>query len=217
MASKQPRPSIKGSALQAVIDDLKRLRDAGRVPVAKIAAEDRALLDEAISPALWYPIESYGRLTALLLELDGGGRLDYLRARGAKTAARLIESGIYQQLERATGEGVLDPSKLTPAEQRREFGRVIRLVTSLSGSIFNFGRWSVGDDPDHSDRFRITIEDARAMPEVAIHTIEGFINCIGEHSPHIVHLHWTGRRDTADTIVYVMDASVDAVYGRPGR
>jgi hypothetical protein len=209
--------SIKGSALTAVVDDVNRLRSSGRIDDAlldaHLEAPDRALLESQILPASWYPIDAYGRLTALLLEVDGRGRTEYLNGRGAATARRLIESGIYAQLERASGEGVRIDASMSREDQMREFGRTIRLVTSLSGSIFDFGRWQVGVDPDHADRFRITIEDVEAMPDVAIHTIEGFINAIGEASPHIKHLHWRGERRAPGTIVYTMDAGVDAVYG----
>lgn len=219
MSQSTKEPSIKGSALVGVIDDINRLRASGRIDGALLEARltpaDRSLLDEAVQAARWYPIDAYGRLTELLLEVEGGGRLTYLKERGANTARRLIEAGIYQQLDRASGADDVDPSTLSPEEQGREFTRTVRLTVSLSGSIFNFGRWSVGEDPDHRDRLRILIEDAAAMPDAAIHTIEGFINAIGEHSPPVKHLRWTGARTASDRIAYVMDAGIGAVYGRP--
>lgn len=208
--------AIKGSTLSGVIEDVNRLRESGRIDGALLAARldeaDRTLLGATIGAASWYPISAYGRLTALLLEVEGGGQVEYLAERGAKTARRLTESGIYHQLERAHGDISVDPRDLPPEDRIHEFGRTMRLVITLSGSIFNFGRWSVGEDPEHADRFRITIEDAAEMPDVAIHTIEGFVNGIGEQSPQVDHMHWTGKRARPDTIVYTMDAGVAAVY-----
>jgi len=214
----QASPSIKGSALTAVVEDVNHLRAAGRVDdtmlKTRLEPGDRALLGETIQAARWYPIAAYGRLTDLLLEVAGGGRAAYLNERGAKTARRLIESGIYHQLERASGSDAIDPRTLSREERAREFTRTVRLTVSLSGSIFNFGRWSVGTDPTHAERLRIVIEDAAAMPDAAIRTIEGFINEIGEASPHIAHLRWTGERTATDTIVYTMDDDIDEVYVR---
>jgi len=70
-------PSIKGSAFSSVIDDVRRLRDEGRLGSdeleARLEAADLALIDEKIQTALWYPIESYRRLSELLLDVEGGG------------------------------------------------------------------------------------------------------------------------------------------------
>jgi len=219
MADRTTGPSIKGSALAGVIQDVNRLRENGRIDRealdAHLAPEDHALLDAPVQAARWYPIAAYGRLTALLLARDGGGRVTYLNERGANTARRLIESGIYHQLERASGRDQIDPTGLPAAERVAEFARTVRLTVSLSGSIFNFGRWSVGEDPDRPDRLRIQIEDAAEMPDEAIRTIEGFINAIGEQSPFVKHLRWTGRRVETDTIVFTMDGPAAAVYGPP--
>lgn len=217
MATTTTGPAIKGSTLCGVIDDVKRLRDSGRIDDAlldaRLEADDRALLDATIGAASWYPIGAYGRLTELLLEVEGGGRIAYLAERGARTARRLTESGIYHQLDRANGQADVDPRKLPFEEQVSEFHRTMRLVMSLSGSIFNFGRWSVREDPDHANRFLIVIEDAEKMPDVAIATIAGFVNGVGAYSPHVDHMHWTGKRTAPGTIVFSMDAGVEAVYG----
>jgi hypothetical protein len=170
------------------------------------------MLETAPAAASWYPVDAYARLTGLLVDVSGGDREAFLHERGAKTARRLAETGIYQQLDRATGEADVDPSALAPEDQIREFGRTVRLVVTLSGSMFDFGRWSVSTDPDHPDRFCITIDEAGAMPDVAIATIEGFVNGIGEQSPTVHHLNWTGTRTAPDRIVYTMDAGVTAVY-----
>jgi hypothetical protein len=55
-------PSIKGSALSSVVEDVRALRDSGRISAdrleASLEAADLALLETKIQPALWYPIQS---------------------------------------------------------------------------------------------------------------------------------------------------------------
>jgi hypothetical protein len=42
-----------------------------------LAAEDLGLLDLAIDPAAWYPMESYARPMRLLGDIEGGGKEAY--------------------------------------------------------------------------------------------------------------------------------------------
>ena len=96
-------PSIKGSALARWWRTCARCATAGGISAdqleARLEAADLALLDGKVQPALWYPIESYRRLTELLLDLAGRGDPHYVADRGARAAQRLWESGLYVQLQ----------------------------------------------------------------------------------------------------------------------
>src|SRR5687768_11501021 len=97
------RPSIKGSALSSVVEDVRALRDTGRLSAERLesslAPEHLALLDDKVQAALWYPIDAYRRLTELLLEVSGRGDPQYVVDRGQRAAQRLWESGLYVQLQ----------------------------------------------------------------------------------------------------------------------
>jgi hypothetical protein len=54
-------PSIKGSAISSVIEDVCRLRDTDQITPERLESSlepaDLALLDAKVQAALWYPIE----------------------------------------------------------------------------------------------------------------------------------------------------------------
>ena len=97
-------PSIKGTAFQALGADLSDLIRSGRTPreavEARLEAEDLRVLEAKIVPGLWYPLACYRRMTELLWEIEGGRDPAHLLARGARTAERLFEAGLYQQMRR---------------------------------------------------------------------------------------------------------------------
>jgi hypothetical protein len=88
-----------------VLLDVQRLAEEGRVSPEelelRLTPEDLAILAEKPNVAVWYPIETYDRMTRVLLEVEGGGRIDYVRQRGVAASARLFESGLYSQLRKA--------------------------------------------------------------------------------------------------------------------
>src|SRR5687767_8601395 len=96
-------PSIKGRIFGVAIEDVNKLLAAGEISPADLSrwlrAEDVALLGQTIAAASWYDIQSYARILVLLRDVEGYGSNDYLRERGAKSAARLLEAGLYNQME----------------------------------------------------------------------------------------------------------------------
>src|SRR5688572_7138229 len=163
-------PSIKGSALSSVVEDVRALRDTGRISADRLELSlephDLALLESKVQPALWYPIESYRRLSELLLEVAGGGDPQYIVDRGERAAQRLWESGLYVQLQHGEEKA---------AKARRAGGalsaRDARLVTTLSGAIFNFTRWSYRVDENDAV---IEVNEAERFPEVSMLSARGF-------------------------------------------
>ena len=168
------QPSIKGSALSSVVEDLRALRDSGRISPARIEKTlqpvDLALLDTQIEPALWYPIQSYARLTEVLLDVLGRGDPQYIADRGARAAQRLWESGLYVQLQHGEEKA---------AKARRTGGvmsdRDARVITTLSGAIFNFTRWKYRVEETGSV---IEVSEAEALPEVSVWAARGFLEYV---------------------------------------
>jgi hypothetical protein len=157
-------PSIKGSALQAVVDDLQALRSSGRLaPDALEARLDAAalrLLDQKVAAARWYPVDAYGQLLAVLRDAEGGSDPQaYLRQRGQRAAQRLIDSGLYRQLD---------------ASERRWGEAVGRVMITLAPLMYNFSRWSIVTRDDKRG-FRIEVAEAGPLPEPSVPVLEGFI------------------------------------------
>ena len=169
-------PSIKGSVFSSVVEDVERLIQVGLVSrekaEAKLGEEALSHLDETIQPALWYPIESYRLLAELLVEVEGGGRMEYMFERGKRSAERLMDAGLYEQLRYASGTSA---SGTRP--QLRSAGR---LIVTLAPAMFNFTRWSFHVDPDTSKRFTIQVKDAGELPEVLRYSSAGFCHAVAE-------------------------------------
>src|SRR5215470_7681100 len=96
-------PGIKGSVFAGIVEQVRTLRAAGRIAPKEIEArlgkEGAAYLDEKIQAAKWYSIRVYGAIRELLRDVEGGGREEYTIKAGADSARRLIEGGLYQQLD----------------------------------------------------------------------------------------------------------------------
>jgi hypothetical protein len=167
-------PCIKGITLQSVVEDVKLLRDKGHVSQEdlekRLQSRELGWLRDGVQPSLWYPIDGYARLSELLLEIEGGGDPEYLVRRGAASAERLYASGLYAQLRH--GEERASEERAGGREFSAKDGR---LMTTLSGAVFNFGKWSYRQDGDDSV---IEVKEAAAMPEVSRLAASGFIGHI---------------------------------------
>jgi len=180
--------SIKGVALQSVVEDVWRLRDAGRVDDALLEARtkpgDRYLLDELPAPSLWYPVDGYGRLLDLLWEVEGAGDPSYPVARGARAAERILAAGIYARV----------------VETAEKWGgdHVGRAVLNLATGFYDFTRWDLrGSSADAA--FSVEVEDAADLPEVARLTAQGFLEVLfGRTGPARV----TSERTATDRVVF---------------
>lgn len=214
-----PNPSIKGSIFRGVVEEIRQLRESGRLGEAQLegglAETDLELLDQKILDASWYPMESYGRMLDLLCRHVGGGRPAYYAERGAANARRLMDAGMYSQLDllerwRRDEEGVdpdRDAERLVSAYQSK-----LKLVVSMAGSIYNTGRWSVVADPQHPQRVLIEIADAGAYTDGMRYAIEGFLNECARSVRHgIGALYGTERPDPA-TIRIRMTVDLPELY-----
>jgi hypothetical protein len=198
-------PSIKGTAFQSVVADLCRLREAGRVSgdalEARLEAGDLRLLDAKILPGLWYPLTSYGRLTELLMELEGGGRADYVVARGARAAERLFAAGLYQQLTR--GDEIRETKA---ARNERWTEHEANLMTSLAGAIFNVSRWRYVIEPGATGTSRIEVSEATALPEVSRWAAQGFVEYTSSRLSGLT-TRVSSERPSPDRIVFTLRQS----------
>lgn len=197
--------AIKGSAFSKVVEDVSKLLARQALSrseaVRWLVPEDFALLEKGVVISSWYDIRSYVRLTELLLEVEGHGNPEYLRERGRRTAQRLLEQGLYAQLEYLQRT---ETSKVDGEIARFEaFGRDLRLLTTLSASMFNFSKWAARTDPDHARRYLIEVSEAQDYPEVLCWTSDGFVNQMAIQHRQGGDL-WSWERVRADRIVFRM-------------
>jgi hypothetical protein len=202
------QPSIKGSVFVRAVEDLLKLVSAGTVSRDELARKlppgDVALLNQPITPSSWYDVTAYGRLLELLKEIEGNGSNEYLRERGARSAEVLRQAGLYQQMEYLTRTQM---AQQTDARGRYlAFGRDLRLLTTMHGSILNFGRQLVKDDPEHADRYVMEYVDVAPYPEALCWTTDGFVNRMARQ--HGMADLWRWERPSPDFILYRMTRSV---------
>jgi hypothetical protein len=198
------QPSIKGSAITGTVEDVKKLVQKGAISEKEL--EQRltggalALVGQPIVVSGWYDMRAVASLVELLWDVEGHGDPAYLRRRGEETAERLLQAGLYTQLEFVKHHKLDGRSD---AKARFEaFGRDLRRIVTLSGSIYNFGRWSVRPDPEREGRYLIEIHEATALPVPTSLATEGFLNRIAkEHGTHL----WRMERPRPDLVVYIMD------------
>ena len=193
-------PSIKGTAFQSVVEDLRRLSEAGRLSPeeleAALTADDLRLLDEKVLPGLWYPLGSYQRLTELLLRTEGGGSNAYVVARGARADERLFAAGLYQQLARGDEIGARKRAK-----NERWNEHEANLMASLAGAIFSVSRWRFVGDPGVPGTSRIEVSEAGALPEVSRFAAQGFIEYTASRLSG-APIRVTSERPAPDRIVF---------------
>jgi hypothetical protein len=201
-------PSIKGSVFASVVDDVRKLLAGGELSrdeaLRWLEPGDLALLEREIFVSHWYDIRSYSRLSLLLRDVVGGGDNEFLREKGRATARRLLEAGLYAQLEYLQRAEV---ARATDAGARFEaFGRDLRLLTTLSGSILSFTRWLSKPDPERADRYVIEVSEAKDMPEALCWRSDGFVNEMA--SRHGDRDLWSWKRVRADYVLFRMTRSL---------
>ena len=214
-------PATKGSIFASVIRDLRELRDAGRISPEKLEQRlsplELELMENAISPAAWYPMASYARITDLLCELAGGTPREYFRGRGAANARRLIEKGLYGQLEflKRWEKSIDGKERSDGGAVIQSYVRSLKLVVTLSKSIYSTGDWRVERDPDRANCVRIEILDAAAYSEGMRYAIEGFLNeCVRAVRGSTKPL-FRSERVARDHIRIWMTESIADFYGVP--
>lgn len=198
------QPSIKGSVFESVVGDVKRVAEAhelSRDDLRKwLAPEDLMYLDDKILVSEWYDVGAYARMNEMLLAVEGGGDPEYLRARGRATAEKLIDAGIYQQMEYLHRTNL--QREADPEERFRAFGRDLKLLTTLSSSILNFSKWHVEPDPAQPDRYVIEVSEAEEFPDALAWRSDGLINRMAtEHGEPDL---WNWDRPAPGTIIFHM-------------
>jgi hypothetical protein len=195
------QPCIKGTVLQLAVEAVRRLRGAGLIErrqlEARLRAEDLALLDGEVLPAVWYPIATLSRILEITTYGDvTGGGLEAVVDVGVRAAKRLFASQIYKDYM-TKAEGGWGP---------REAGAALVRVTPL---LCNFTRWTYHADPEPSDTFRIEVQNATQFSDLLRFIAQGCIQYLAERvNRRPVRV--TSTRPTPDQIVYLGNRGVSA-------
>jgi hypothetical protein len=183
-------PSVKGTIFQTVVDELNEYLRHGILQREDLAArwkpDDLAYLDQEISIASWYPIDTYGRYLRFLCNRFGDGRREYLMEGGRQSARRVVEMGVYGQLD----------------DRTEHWGeKVGRVLVTLGASFYNFGKWTWEGFPNDAG-FRIEVQGVTAMPEECALRAHGFVEYLASRSAGCpVHLEY--RRPKPSQIIFI--------------
>jgi hypothetical protein len=197
-------PSIKGVLIGKLVDDVRALleqRGAEREQLeSHLSADALVLLEEKVEIGHWYPIDQYTELTELLWKEEGGGRVEYLHQRGEDAMRRLMEGGLYQQIDYLKRED----SAFHRRPSRVEVLRSCRLVGSLTGALLNFGEQTWDWDPENPEIMLHQVRQAANYPDVLRHVQEGVVTFLVRlarpDAPAV-----TSERVTPDHIVFAYD------------
>jgi hypothetical protein len=190
------RSGVKGTALESVVLDINRLVEDGTIKLdaleARLPSQDVYILESKIQAALWYPLDTFGRLTELLLESEGRGDVRYLVERGRRAAERIVASGIYSQLSAGMAETYGD--------------RVGKVMVTLGPAMFRDTTWSYEAvlAPNGGARVgsRIVMRAPVEFPDVCRHSTAGFIGFLSERTLEVPYVMASERTDP-QTVVFV--------------
>jgi hypothetical protein len=183
--------SVKGSLIVGAAVAVRHLRDRGLISAdaleARLSKESVELIDAKIAIAGWYPVHAFNELLDVDWEISGDRKPAYLEQLGAKTSAKMFDSQRYQQLEYA--------ERIRTAESRESLIRQARLITTITGTLFNFLEVDVGIESGH---LHLTYRNARTLDGPILHTTVGFMNEINARQGN--PRSWTSERLGPDTL-----------------
>jgi hypothetical protein len=92
---------------------------------------------------------------------------------------------------------------------RENFEQSLRLIVSMPAALMRGGKWSVAQDPDHSDRVQIVVTGVAGLPEENAQATCGVLTGISFQWGS--RLAWKYERPGPDRIVYRMDSDIGAL------
>jgi hypothetical protein len=191
-------PSVKGSLMLGAVVTVRRHRKQGRISAEQLAARLSGpaleLVDQTVDIGRWYPVRAFTELLDLDWDVGSGRDPAYMRRQGEETADRLFSSGIYQQLAYA--------DRAERVETARDLKRHATLITTITGTFYNFLRFEVRINPQRGDALEIVYSNAALFSEALRHSSEGFMNQINVRQRS--KQRWSSRREQPDVIVFTL-------------
>jgi hypothetical protein len=186
-----PEPAVKGTLYQNLSSELCVLIQSGRIAQADceriLEPEELQGLDRDVAIGAWYPLDAYERMLNLYVLAAPRDPREFVTQSGRESADRVIELGIYSQLDDRTKESWEH--------------RIGRILLTLSGSFFNFGAWEWSGFQGES--FVVTIRHASCMPDLLAWRTAGFVERLGQRAAGegdvVVN---TERSPDRDTVIF---------------
>lgn len=183
-------PSIKGSLVQSSLEVLRGHLASGALSredlERSLKPEDLELLDDDLLMSAWIPVAGYGRILEALAAAAGRRDDAFFIDGGRDSARRLVELGVYRQLDERT-------------ERWEE--RVGKLLVSVAGVLWNFGSWEwLG--MDGADSFRVGCRGVAGMPRVYALRTQGFVEFLAARAAGGAVDLTMERRPDGDSIVF---------------
>ena len=189
-------PSIKGTVFSHCVEKLLKLISAGKTSWDELPhhlePEDIEILQGPIHATQWYDIRIYERILLLNRDVSGDGSNELLLRWGAKSAERLIEAGIYQQLDYA--------KRAERVESRNSLVRQSKLIATVTNSLYNFLEIDVRVA---NDVLEIVYANATLLSEALRYTTEGTMNEINRWQG--ASRRWASERVAPDQVRFRMD------------
>jgi hypothetical protein len=191
-------PSVKGSLMMGAVVTVRRHRKQGRVSqdqlAARLGGSALELIEQKIDIGRWYPVTVFTELLDLDWEVGSGRDPAYMRRQGEESANRLFDSGIYQQLSYA--------ERAERVASARDLKRQSTLITTITGTFYNFLRFEVRINPQRGDALEIVYANAALFSEALRYSSEGFMNQINQRQGS--KLQWASRRERPDVVVFTL-------------
>ncbi len=153
-------PSVKGVNFLPTWERVTALAAENRVSrdelELRLEAEDLEILDRKPEPSLWYPIASLDRLSHVLVDLEGGGCIEYQKAMGRQAVESLLSRSSIRNLVEAA------------AKQGDRAGHSLMGVGSL---VYSFGHWSFEGD---MREFSVEFSEAEPFSDLSAWAVAGF-------------------------------------------
>jgi hypothetical protein len=163
-------PSVKGTLFQNLANELAERVSDGTISASQLASrlepDELERLDHEIAISSWYPLDLYCRMLEVYALGASGAQGDFLMDSGRRSAQRVIDLGIYSQLDDRTEESWEN--------------RVGRILVTLSGSFFNFGKWEWSGL--EGDGYSIRVRDAAPMSDLLVWRTAGFIELLTQRA-----------------------------------
>ncbi|GEM_PF-2029129 len=163
-------PSAKGLIVIMGMVPVKRAIRAGRIAREDVElrlGEHAEILDQKISPALWYPVEATGVFHEIMAEQLPVPRQTALVDQGISAVRHLSNQDIYGQLD-FKGRSLDE----TRSRDVINFGR---RVSTIIHSFYNFGEAVFEGDSEKKLNYYLRWTDIAPLPDSIRFVTEGFI------------------------------------------
>jgi hypothetical protein len=171
---------IRGPSFQIARRDVLSLVESGRLTRAGLEArldpDDLELLEETPRANAWYPLPTYDRLLAVLLELEGRGDPTYLVKRAHKSSEELMRGGVIRQLESAE-------TIVRTQSGGSWFEQAGHVLATIPAALFDRGSWRLSaDEPKRS--FTLEGTGLEGMTPNVAQIIQGGIEYVASELIH---------------------------------